>query len=62
MVANMEALFETFIETGKIANRERFNSEGDGFWGFKAYQLRAYGWYSSRLPRAFVISHFVVKK
>lgn len=62
MVARIEALFETFVETGKIANPEHFNSEGDGFWGFKAYQLRAYGWYSKHLPQAFVISHFVIKK
>lgn len=62
MVAKIEGLFDAFIETGKIANREHFNSEDEGFWAFKAYQLRAYGWYSNRLPRAFVISHFVIKK
>jgi hypothetical protein len=62
MVAKLQALFERFVETGKITNREQFNSEADGFWAFKAYQLRAYCWYSRRLPRALVISHFVVKK
>lgn len=62
MAAKIDALFERFVDAGKLSNREHFNSEGDGFWAFKAYQLRAYGWYSRRLPRAFVVSHFVIKK
>lgn len=62
MLAKVDELFGRFAETGTLSNREHFNHEGDGFWAFKAYQLRAYGWYPSGLPRAFVISHFVVKK
>lgn len=62
MLAKVERLFERFVSTGVLNNEEHFNSEGDGFYAFKAYQLRAYGWYSSVMKGSFVVSHFVRKK
>jgi hypothetical protein len=62
MLAKIEELFRRFAGTGGLSNDEQFNNEGDGFWAFKAYQLRAYGWYSPEIRRAFIISHFAIKK
>lgn len=62
MLAKIEQLFRRFVDTGSLSNDEQFNNEGDGFWAFKAYQLRAYGWYSPEIKRAFIISHFARKK
>ncbi len=58
--AKMLALFRMLAETGRIPNREKFKSLGEGLFEFKSFQLRFLG--DFRPGRRFVIAFGLRKK
>lgn len=58
-VARLFTRIKKYADTGKLGVPEHLNTEGNGFFAFKAYQLRAYWWKSGR---TIIISHFSKKK
>jgi len=65
--ARMRVQLQRLADGASLRNPDRFNTEGelpDGkhFFAVKVGQIRAYGWYSTKYKRAFIVSHFVFKK
>lgn len=58
-VAGLFTRIRRYANTGKLKVPEHLNTEGNGFYAFKAYQLRAYWW---RAGDTIIISHFAKKK
>lgn len=62
-VDQMHALLNRLAEKGQLKSPDQMNSEGDGIYAVKANcGLRAYGWWSAKYRRYFIISHFILKK
>jgi hypothetical protein len=62
-VDQMHTLLNRLAEKGQLRSPDQMNSEGDGIYAVKANcGLRAYGWWSIKYRRYFVISHFILKK
>lgn len=68
--ASMDKLVKRLADGGRLS-RETFPPEGllpclkgkkaKKFYAFKKIPIRAYGWYSERIPSVYFISHYVYK-
>lgn len=71
MKATMDMLVRR-LSNGERLSKDSFPQEGSlpsyqgkpakQFYGFKKIPIRAYGWYSERVPQTFYISHYTCKK
>ncbi|WP_155999749.1 hypothetical protein [Thioalkalivibrio sulfidiphilus] len=66
-LARLAARREQLADTGRLRSPDYWNTEGKlpngkHFYAIKVDKLRAYGWFSSRFPGVFYISHFAFKK
>lgn len=58
-VTSLMTRIKKYADIGRLVIPEQFNMEGDGFFAFKVFQIRAYAW---RDGKNIIISHFIKKK
>lgn len=62
-IAQLQALTVRLADHGSLRSPDQFRPEGEGIFAIKTRGgLRAYGWFSKRKQRVFVISHYILKK
>lgn len=65
--AKMTARRNFLADGGQLRSPDHWNTEGElpdkkRFYAIKADKVRAYGWFSTRHPGVFYISHFAFKR